>query len=65
VFSIPVSQIIEKRDSGIIINENHSEPALEITITSWIYEKIKEDLDIMKSHHIIMPKNDNSVVSKK
>jgi hypothetical protein len=46
VFSIPISQILEAKEA-VIKNEDRSYPAQELTITFWIYDKIKPDLDKM------------------
>ena len=48
IFTIPVSQIIKSEPSVFLDPENeYSHKATEYTITSWIYNKIKEDLDSM------------------
>ena len=46
VFSIPISQIIEAKES-VMKNEDRSYPAMDFTITFWVYSKIKPDLDKM------------------
>ena len=58
VFNIPHSQIEGRRESAIEINDVYAEPAIEYTITLWIYSKIKEYTDKMHKNDFIMPKSE-------
>jgi hypothetical protein len=56
IFTIPHSQIVSKKPSGVPYNDVHTEPATEYEITGWIFGKLKEDFEKVKDHNIIMPK---------
>lgn len=53
-FNLPHSQIEGRKAASIPYNEAHNEPAVEYEITSWIFSKIKEDLEIMKDFDCII-----------
>jgi hypothetical protein len=53
-FNIPHSQVVGRTVTGIKYNEVHDEPAVEYTITPWIYHRIKPFLEHMKAHDCII-----------
>jgi hypothetical protein len=55
-FNIPHSQIVSRTATEIPQNDVHLEPATEYEITEWIYVRIKEDLETMKSFDVIIEK---------
>ncbi len=53
-FNIAKSQIISKNDSKIQINDVYSEPATQFVITNFMYSKIKDMLEKMSKHDLII-----------
>jgi hypothetical protein len=58
MFAIPKSQVISKQESGIQYNEVHIEPATEYLISEFIYNVIKDRLQVMSEFHFTMPKQE-------
>ena len=53
-FNIPHSQIVSRKGTEIKVNENHSEPAVEYTLTNWIFKKLENDLKKMSKYNCVI-----------